>query len=170
MEQGSVSDRKQVAFLTLWLGRYIFCGSTCGPTLNYQHLAQALVEKKKFPLGRYLLGAVYWLLHSATQDLMLNRTVAHGGPWWLIPLWLTIHTNTRPPLSDFVFPSDYSDNEDPSTRRCMSFGEAASVYPGADQSADEMSEWFTQFYSGPPSDKMEMFVCPTDSDFESAER
>lgn len=100
---------------------------------------------------------------------MLNRTVAHGGQWWFIQLWLTIHTNTmvdRPPLSDSVFPSDYSDNEEPSFRRCMSFGEAASVYPGADQSAEEMSSWFTHFYNGSPSAKMDMFVYLADSEFE----
>nr|BAX24987.1 aminotransferase-like [Oryza minuta] len=103
------------------------------------------------------------------HDLMLNRTVAHGGPWWFIQLWLTIYTNTmvdRPPLSESIFPSDYSDNEDPSSRRCMSFGEAASVYPGADQSAEEISTWFIRFYTGPPSVKMDMFVYPSDSDFE----
>nr|CBG76433.1 OO_Ba0013J05-OO_Ba0033A15.20 [Oryza officinalis] len=142
METGSVSEREHVAFLTLWLERFAFCGSTCGPTLNCQHLAQALVEKRQFSLDRYLLGAVYRLLHSATQDLMLKRTVAHGGPWWFIQLWLTIYTNTmvdRPSLSDSAFPSDYTNNEDPSFRRYMSFGEAASMYPGADQSAEELS-------------------------------
>lgn len=145
METGSVSEREHVAFLTLWLERFVFCGSTCGPTLNCQHLAQALVEKRQFPLGRYLLGAVYQLLHSATQDLMLKRTVAHGGPWWFVQLWLTIYINTmvnRPPLSDSAFPSDYTDNKDPSSRRCMSFGEAASMYFGADQSSKELFAWF----------------------------
>lgn len=169
MEQGSVSEREHVAFLTLWLERFVFCGSTCGPTTNCQHLAQALVSKKQIPLGRYLLGAVYQLLHIATQDLMLKQTVAHGGPWWFIQLWLTIYTNTmadRPPLSDSRFPSKYADHEDPRNRRCMSYGEAASVYPGADQSADDMATWFIRFFTGPPSAKMDMFVYTSDRDFE----
>lgn len=100
---------------------------------------------------------------------MLNRTMAHGGPWWFVQLWLTIHTNTmvdRPPLSDSVFPKDFTDNEEPAYRKCMSFGEAASVYPGSDQSAKEMSEWFSQFYTVSSSAKMEMFVYSADAEFE----
>lgn len=100
---------------------------------------------------------------------MLKQTVSHGGPWWFIQLWLTIHTNTmvdRPPLSDSRFPSKYADHEDPRTRRCMSYGEAASVYPGAEQSAEDMSTWFIRFYTGPPSVRMDMFVYTSDRDFE----
>lgn len=53
---GSVSEREHVAFLAKWLERDVFCGSTCGPTVNYQHFAQFLVQKKHIPLGKYLLA------------------------------------------------------------------------------------------------------------------
>jgi hypothetical protein len=48
----------------------------------------------------------------------------------------------------------------------MSYGEAASVYPGADQSAEDMSTWFIRFYTGPPSVRMDMFIYTSDRDFE----
>jgi hypothetical protein len=48
----------------------------------------------------------------------------------------------------------------------MSYGEAASVYLGADQSAEDMSTWFIRFFTGPPSARMDMFVYTSDRDFE----
>ena len=52
MGTGPISDREHIAFPTMWLERSILCGSTCGPTSNFQHFAQALVEKKKIPFGQ----------------------------------------------------------------------------------------------------------------------
>lgn len=59
MGTGPVTDQEHIAFLNLWLERFVFCGTTCGPTAILQHLAQAIHEKKLIPLGKYLLGAVY---------------------------------------------------------------------------------------------------------------
>ena len=37
VEDGSaVSEREYVAFLNMWLERFIFCGSSCGPTYNHK--------------------------------------------------------------------------------------------------------------------------------------
>lgn len=47
MGTGPITDRERIAFLAMWLERNIFCGSTCVPTSNFQHFAQALVEQKK---------------------------------------------------------------------------------------------------------------------------
>ena len=44
----AVSEREYVAFLNMWLERFIFCGSSCDPTYNH-----------KLPYRRY---ASYWLL------------------------------------------------------------------------------------------------------------
>jgi hypothetical protein len=38
----SVTPQEHVAFLLMWLEKYLFCGSSCGPTSNWQHIAEAL--------------------------------------------------------------------------------------------------------------------------------
>ncbi len=42
MGQGSVTPREHVAFLLMWLEKFLFCGSSCGPTTNWQFVAEAL--------------------------------------------------------------------------------------------------------------------------------
>lgn len=92
MGTGPISDREHIAFPTMWLERSILCGSTCGPTSNFQHFAQALVEKKKFPLGKYVQGSIYQMMHSVVSDILIDSTISYGGPWWLIQIWLNVHT------------------------------------------------------------------------------
>jgi hypothetical protein len=45
------------------LEKFVFCGKTFGPTTNYQIVAEQLDAGNRTPLGKYLLGAVYHLLH-----------------------------------------------------------------------------------------------------------
>jgi hypothetical protein len=59
MGTGLVSTREHAAFLMMWLEKFLFCGPSCGPAANWQHIAENLVEKKQFPLGKYLLGYLY---------------------------------------------------------------------------------------------------------------
>ena len=47
-DKSNVSEREYVAFLNMWLERFIFCGSSCG---------------KDISLGKYLLGAGYHLMY-----------------------------------------------------------------------------------------------------------
>lgn len=56
-----------------------------------------------------------------------DKVINYGGPWWFMQLWINMYT--RPSLALSAFPTTYTDDEDVSTRRCMSFGEAAIVYP-----------------------------------------
>lgn len=63
MGNGAVTPREHTAFLLMWLEKYLFCGPSCGPTVNWQHIAESLVEKKGFPLGKYLLGYLYQTLN-----------------------------------------------------------------------------------------------------------
>jgi len=51
-------------FLNMWLERFIFCGSSCGPTYNHKLMAEHLEVGKDIPLGKYLLGAAYYLMHQ----------------------------------------------------------------------------------------------------------
>jgi hypothetical protein len=44
----------------MWLEKFVFCGKTFGPTAI---VAEQLDAGNRIPLGKYLLGAVYHLLH-----------------------------------------------------------------------------------------------------------
>ncbi len=52
MGTGSVTSREHIAFLLMWLEKFLFYGSSCGPTTNWQFVAEALESKKEFPLGK----------------------------------------------------------------------------------------------------------------------
>ena len=54
----TINEREHVAFLNMWLERFIFYGSSCGPTYNHKLMAEHLAIGKDIPLGKYLLGAV----------------------------------------------------------------------------------------------------------------
>ena len=48
----TVAERKHVAFLNMLLERFIFCGSSCGPTFNHKYLAEHLAAGNEIPLGK----------------------------------------------------------------------------------------------------------------------
>ena len=54
-DESTVSERKYVAFLNMWLERFVFYGSSCGPTYNHKLMAEHLVVGKDIPLGKHLL-------------------------------------------------------------------------------------------------------------------
>ena len=51
-DESNVSEREYVAFLNMWLERFIFCGSSCGPTYNHKLMAEHLVVGKDIPLRK----------------------------------------------------------------------------------------------------------------------
>nr|AAQ56309.1 putative myosin heavy chain [Oryza sativa Japonica Group] len=137
MCKGPVTSREHVAFLLMWLEKFLFCGSSCGPTTNWQFLTEALETKRQFPLGKILLGA--------------------GGPWWLLQTWLNLiamKAVNRPSVTEVEFPRlepiTYDDGEERTHRRCMSYGEFASTPTdaGAKLSAEWLKDWFCSFYEG----------------------
>ena len=79
MKNNSVQPREHVAFLNMWLDKFIFCGKTVGPTSNYQGMAELLNDGTKFPLGKHLLGAVYDLLHRVAANLVKGQPVKNTG-------------------------------------------------------------------------------------------
>lgn len=170
---GPVTPKEHVAFLMMWLEKFLFCGQSCGSTTNWQHIAEALVNKRQFPLGKYLLGYLYHTLSSASARLATNSVIGTGGPWWLLQIWLNLHTirvAKRPALfeADFLSVESTIDDEGNEiiTRRCISFGEAASTYPGSELSADLFMNWFGNFYDGFPKDSRSWFVYEYFADFE----
>jgi hypothetical protein len=108
---GSVTDREHVAFLNMWLERFIFCRPTLGPTSNMQCIAEILAMGHSVPLGKHLLGAVYQLLHQVMSKLSVGQPVGQlGRPWWFIQLWLNLYTHkaVTQDILNRSFPSYYT--------------------------------------------------------------
>lgn len=129
---GSVDDREHCTFLNMWLEKFIFCGSTLGPTSNHLSLAKQLVIGKGIPLGKYLLGAIYSLMNHVSIKLSTQEPIGSiGGPWCFVQLWLNLYTYQAMghDLNKSLFPSsDYSEEAKPKHHYCMSFGEAVSNF------------------------------------------
>jgi hypothetical protein len=66
MSDGPLSEVEYRAFLNMWLCRFIFCGKANEPTLNHIVMAEDLAASTSVPLGKYLLGSVYHMLHQTT--------------------------------------------------------------------------------------------------------
>jgi len=78
---GPVSQREHAIFLNMWLDKFIFCGRSVGPTSVYLSAAERLADGGRFPLGRYLLGSAYHLLHQVTEKFLLGEPIGNlGGP------------------------------------------------------------------------------------------
>jgi len=167
---GSVTPKEHTAFLNMWLDHYIFCGKSVGPTTQYQMLAEHLAGGNNFAIGKHLLGLVYRLLHEVSVRLRHNRQIGNlGGPWWFINLWLNNHLQNVMGINIFDrnFPIEPSDDEtDLATRRCASFGEAASTFPGG-RLPGNVADFFRSFYDGLKESSMSWYPYDdTDSPFE----
>jgi len=122
----------------------------------YLSAAERLANSGRFPLGRYLLGAAYHLLHQVTRKLLLGESIGNlGGPWWFINMWLSLHMHKRLEFDLFAqrFPRDIAeeyelDEEESATRPPLNFGEAAIVLPGTGGNADQVSRFFQTLYEG----------------------
>jgi hypothetical protein len=57
----------------MWLYRFIFCGKANEPTLNHIVMAEDLAAGTPIPLGKYLLGSVYHMLHQTTYLMHTNK-------------------------------------------------------------------------------------------------
>nr|BAD22292.1 aminotransferase-like protein [Oryza sativa Japonica Group]BAD22499.1 aminotransferase-like protein [Oryza sativa Japonica Group] len=75
MGKGPVTSREHVAFLLMWLEKFLFCGSSYGPTTNWQFVAEALESKRQFPLGKILLGYLYQTLSNASAKIAVGSIV-----------------------------------------------------------------------------------------------
>ena len=63
-DESTVRQREYMAFLNMWLERFIFCGSSCGLTYNHKLMTEHLTVGVEIPLGKYLLGSTYHLMHQ----------------------------------------------------------------------------------------------------------
>jgi len=141
---GPVNIKEQTTFVNMWLDKFVFCGRSAGPTSVYLSVAERLANGGRFPLGRYLLGSAYHLLHQVAQKLLLGQPISNlGGLSWFINMWLSLHMHKRLEFDLFAqrFPRDIAkdyelDEEESATRSSLNFGEAAIVLPGTGGNAD----------------------------------
>jgi hypothetical protein len=83
MKDDPLSEVEYRAFLNMWLRRFIFCGKANEPTLNHIAMATQLAAGKRIPLGKYLLGSAYHMLHQTISQMHTGRrysvSTAFGG-------------------------------------------------------------------------------------------
>jgi hypothetical protein len=99
----------------MWLCRFIFCGRANEPTLNHIVMAEDLAAGTPIPLGKYLLGSVYHMLHQATYLMHTSKKIpCVNGPWWFVQMWLQLymHQIVAINLNNRHFPStNYKEGE-----------------------------------------------------------
>jgi hypothetical protein len=131
----------------MWLDKFVFCGRSVGPTSVYLSAAEKLADGGRFPLGRYLLGSAYHLLHQVAEKLLLGEPIGNlGGPWCFVNMWLNVHMHQRLRFDLFAqrFPRDIAedhelDDEESATRPPLNYGEAAIVLLGTGGNEDQVS-------------------------------
>jgi len=140
----------------MWLDKFVFCGQSAGPTSVYLSAAERLAKGGRFPLGRYLLGSAYHLLHQVARKLLLGQPIDNlGGPWWFINTWLNLHMHKHLEFDLFAqrFPRDIAedyelDAEESATRSLLNFGKATIVLPGTGGNEGQVSRFFQTLYEG----------------------
>jgi hypothetical protein len=79
--KGVISDREHMAFLNMWLEKFIFWRKTIGPTTNMQAIAESLATGHLIPFGKHPLGPVFSLLHQISVRLLAGQPIGNlGGP------------------------------------------------------------------------------------------
>jgi hypothetical protein len=92
MKDGPLGEVEYRAFLNMWLCRFIFCGKANEPTLNHIAMASHLANGNRLPLGKYLLGSVYHMLHQTVTQMYTSQMIACvNGTWWFVQMWLQLH-------------------------------------------------------------------------------
>jgi hypothetical protein len=85
MKDGPLSEVEYRAFMNMWLCRFIFCGKANEPTLNHIAMATRLSAGNRIPLGKYLLGSVYHMLHQTISQMHTDQKIlCVNGPWWFV--------------------------------------------------------------------------------------
>jgi hypothetical protein len=109
MSDGPLTDVEYRAFLNMSLCRFVFCGKDNEPTLNHIAMAEDMATGHLIPLGKYLLGSVYHMLHQTTHLMYTSqkiptlsqgclrqpRVLTHAGQQGLPASFLLAHSSGR---------------------------------------------------------------------------
>ena len=145
--KGAVTEKEHTAFLNMWLEHFVFCGPSLAPTKNYLPLAYHLAKGGVIGLGKLFLGEVYRYLHLMTTNLLSNRKIKTGGPWWFIQLWARLYFRNSFPDFPILADSSFPDQADKPIR-CTSYGQALYGLPGSKLSPELAVAWFRVFFRG----------------------
>jgi hypothetical protein len=111
-----------------------------------------LAGGKRIPLGKYLLGSVYHMLHQTiTQMHTGQKILCVNGPWWFVQMWLQLHMHqiVGIDLNNRFFPSpSYNEGETQVIRGCQTYGEAASTV-SINQNVSQLFELFFKGFPDP---------------------
>jgi hypothetical protein len=106
----------------------------------------------RVPLGKYLLGSVYHMLHQTISQMHTGQEISRvNGPWWFVQMWLQLymHQIVGINLNNWHFPSSsYKEGEAQITRGCQTYGEAASTI-SIDQNVSQLFELFFRGLTNP---------------------
>jgi hypothetical protein len=152
MSDGPLTDVEYRAFLNMWLCRFIFCGKANEPTLNHIVMAEDMAASTSIPLGKYLLGSVYHMLHQTTYLMHTSQNIlvlmALGGLFrcgcnYICTRLLPLTSTNR------HFPStNYKEGETQRTKGCQTYGEAASTV-SINKGIDQLFELFFRGFVNP---------------------
>jgi hypothetical protein len=152
MSDAPLTDVEYRAFLNMWLCRFIFCGKANEPTLNHIVMAEELAAGTAIPLGKYLLGSVYHMLHQTTYQMHTNQKIpCVNGPWWFIQMWLQLymHQIVGVDLNNRHFPStNYREGEKHINKGCQTYGEVSSSI-SINQNIGQLFELFFKGFANP---------------------
>jgi hypothetical protein len=151
-KDGSLGEIEYRAFLNMWLCRFIFCGKANEPTLNHIAMAEDLASGHRIPLGKYLPGSVYHMLHQTTSQMHTGQKISYvNGPWWFVQMWLQLymHRIVDINLNNRHFPSSsHKEGETQITKGCQTYGEAASTI-SIDKNVSQLFELFFRGFTNP---------------------
>ncbi|KAI5398847.1 hypothetical protein KIW84_064290 [Lathyrus oleraceus] len=92
---GHVTDEEHVAFLTLWLSRFIFCSRSMQVAKHFALLETQLHQERDIALGQLILASIYESLSEVVCQIRLfdpensrKKNVLVHGPFWFWQLWL----------------------------------------------------------------------------------
>jgi hypothetical protein len=96
-------------------------------------MATHLAAGKRIPLGKYLLGSVYHMLHQTISQMHTGQKIlCVNGPWWFVQMWLQLymHQIVNIDLNNRLFPSsNYKEGEAQITRGCQTHGKLLQLFP-----------------------------------------
>lgn len=88
---GLVTDEEHVAFLTLWLSRFVFCSRSMQVAKHFALLATQLHQERDITLGQLILASLYESLSEVVCQIRLfdpensrKKNVLVHGPFWFL--------------------------------------------------------------------------------------
>ena len=82
-----------------------------------------------------------------TSNLLNQKKLRTGGPWWFIQLWAQLYFQHHIPNFQGLTKKSFPD-ESGKPIRCTSYGQALFSLPGSKLNSTDAANWFRVFYKG----------------------